>query len=203
MNRTAFALVLLFAAGACARSEEANLLPADTNGSTRVAEQVRPERDDQEPALGAWRETLQDEQRALEFGPAGAPPLFSLRCDARRGLLLQRHGLEASGDLPVMLVSIGSETRRLAVTAGEGPLPMLRATLNSSDTLAGFLSRATVPIAIRIGDSPPLILPPSPTIGTYIAQCASGALPPPATAGAPAAATANQSAPANETRPSD
>jgi hypothetical protein len=200
MNRKAFALAIVLAAGACARSEEANLLPADSNGSTRVAEQVRPERDDQEPALGAWRETLQDEQRALEFGPAGAPPLFSLRCDARRGLLLQRHGLEAASDLPVMLVSVGSETRRLAVTAGEGPLPMLRATLNSSDSLTGFLSRATGPIAIRIGDSPPLILPASPAIGTYIAQCVSGALPAPASA---APANANQSAPANAVGPTD
>ena len=127
-----FALVLL---AGCARSEEANLLPADANGSTRVAETVRPERDDQEPALGEWRETLQDEQRAIEFGPRGAPPLFSIRCDARRGILLQRHGLEPAGDLPVMMISVGSETRRLAVTGGDGPIPMLRATLNASDVL--------------------------------------------------------------------
>ena len=54
---------------------------------------------------------------------AGAPPLFSLRCDARRGLLLQRHGPAPAGDLPVMLVSVGSETRRLAVTSGGGADP--------------------------------------------------------------------------------
>ena len=73
MNRitAAFALVLL---AACARSEDAVLLPLDNNQAEAAVETVRPDRDDQELALGAWRETLQDEQRALEFGPTGAPP---------------------------------------------------------------------------------------------------------------------------------
>ena len=82
-----------------------------------------PIADDEEVALGAWRETLQDEQRVLEFGPTGAPPLFSLRCDARRGVLLQRHGLASAGDLPVMRVSVGSEARQLAVTGTGGANP--------------------------------------------------------------------------------
>lgn len=185
-----FALVLLLAG--CARSEEANLLPADTNGSTRIAEQVRPERADEEPALGAWRDTVQDTQPALEFGPQGAAPLFSLACDERRGLILQRHGIQPAGDLPVMLVSVGSETRRLAVTGGDGPIPMLRATLSPSDQLADILARAAGPIAIRIGESPPLILPPSPLIGAYIGQCGNGAV-----ATARSAAAGNTAAPAN------
>ena len=199
MIRSALPFAFVLLAG-CARSEEANLLPADTNGSTRVAEQVRPERADEEPALGAWRDTIQDTQRALEFGPQGAPPLFSLACDERRGLMLQRHGIQPAGDLPVMMVSVGSEARRLAVTGGDGPIPMLRASLSPSDQLAANLARAAAPIAIRIGDSPPLILPPSQLIGTYISQCESGAL---ATSRPPAAgnsaAPANPAAPANAT----
>lgn len=197
MNRHALLFGLVLLAG-CARSEEANLLPADTNGSTRVAEQVRPERSDGSPALGAWRDTIQDTQRALEFGPQGAPPLFSLACDERRSLLLQRHGIQPTGDLPVMLVSIGSENRRLAVTGGDGPIPMLRASLSPSDQLAANLSRAGEPISIRVGDSPPLILPPSPLIATYISQCANGGL-----ATARTDATANSSAPANEAAPAN
>lgn len=175
MFRSALPLALVLLAG-CARSEEANLLPVDSNGA-RSVESVRPERDDELPALGQWRETLQDEQRAIEFGPSGAAPLFSLACDARRGLLLQRNGLEPTGDLPVMLVTVGSETRRLAVARGEGPLPLLRASLNPSDQLAILFGRAAAPIEVRIGDSPPLILPPSPLIGAYISQCQNGILP--------------------------
>jgi hypothetical protein len=176
MIRRALPILVVLLAG-CARSEDASLVPSGGNDSARTVETVRPERDDEEPALGEWRATLQDEQRAIEFGPRGAPPLFSIICDARRGLLLQRHGLEPAGDLPVMLVSVGSETRRLAVTGGEGPIPMLRASLNGSDTLVAALSRTTTPIAIRIGDSAPLILPASATIGVYIGECQTGALP--------------------------
>jgi len=191
MIRRALPVLIVLLAG-CARSEDASLVPSGGNESARTVEQVRPERDEEEPALGEWRATLQGEQRAIEFGPRGATPLFSIVCDARRGLLLQRHGLEPAGDLPVMLVSVGSETRRLAVTGGEGPIPMLRASLNGSDTLVAALSRTTTPIAIRIGDSAPLILPASQVIGSYIGECQSGALPAPqAQANANAAAAVN------------
>ena len=189
MIRSALPFALLLLAG-CARSEDANLLPIETNGNSPIAEQVRPERPDEGPALGAWRDTIQDMQHALEFGPQGAPPLFSLACDERHALVLQRNGMQPAGDLPVMLVSVGSETRRLAVTGGDGPSPMLRAALSPSDQLADNLSHATGPIAIRIGEAPPLMLPPSPLIGTYIGQCESGAL-------ARTGASANMAAPAN------
>jgi hypothetical protein len=191
MIRSALPFAIVLLAG-CARSEDANLLPIDTSGNSRIAEQVRPDSGDEEPALGAWRDTVEDTQHALEFGPQGAPPLFSFACDERRSLILQRHGMQPAGDLPVMLISVGSETRRLAVTGVPGPIPMLRAALSPSDQVADTLSHATGPIAIRIGETPPLILPPSPQIGAYIAQCESGAL-------ARTGAAANMAAPANGT----
>ena len=196
MVRSALPFAFVLLAG-CARTEDANLLPVDANAG-RIAEQVRPEHSDAEPALGAWRDTIQDTQRALEFGPQGAPPLFSLACDERRGLILQRHGLQPAGDLPVMLVSVGSETRRLAVTGGDGPEPMLRGALSPSDQLADSLSQASGPIVIRIGETPPLILPPSPMIGTYVSQCEHGTV-----AGAAPAATSNMAAPANAAAPAN
>ncbi|MBV9884653.1 MAG: hypothetical protein JO276_16715 [Sphingomonadaceae bacterium] len=194
MIRAALPLAVVLLLAGCARSEDANLMPADTNGSTRIAEQVRHERVDEGPALGAWRDTIQDTQRALEFGPQGAPPVFSLSCDARRSLLLQRHGVQPTGDLPVMLVSVGSETRQLAVTADPGPIPMLRATLSPGDPLAASLSHASGPITIRIGETPPLILPPSDQIGAYVAQCGNGTLAAATSAAAPAG---NVAAPAD------
>ena len=175
----ALPIALILLAG-CARSEDAAVV-ADRN-ELQAVERVRaPERDDADVALGEWRETLQDENSALEFGPAGAPPVFSLRCDTRRSVFLQRHGTLPAGDLPMMLISIGSETRRLAVTDVGGAVPMLRASLAPSDTLLGTLTGSTTPIAIRIGDSPPLILPPSPAIGGFLSRCGSGAQPPAAT----------------------
>lgn len=193
MNRKAVAIILVTLA-ACARSEDAVLLPIDNNQAAKV-ETVRPDRDEQEIAIGAWRESLQDDQPALEFGPAGAPALFSLRCDARRGVLLQRHGPAPTGELPVMRVSVGSASRQLAVTSTSGATPMLRAALAPSDPLLATLASATGPIAIRVGDSASLNLPPDPAIGSYIGRCANGEAPAAADAGASTNAAANQSAP--------
>ena len=190
MARTPFPLALLLLATACARSEDASQV-ADVNGVTTAVERVRaPERDDNEVALGEWRESLQDEFAALEFGPAGAQPVFSLRCDGRRGAFLQRHGTPLTGDLPTMLVTIGSETRRFAVTSAGGTIPMLRATLTSGDPFRQVLTAAAAPITIRIGDTPPLVLPASEQIGAFLTRCTS------AEAGSGAAdTTANEAAP--------
>jgi len=187
---------------ACARSEDSSVV-ASSNDFNAV-EQVRTsESDDEEIALGEWRDTLQDEFNALEFGPNGAPALFSLRCDARHSVFLQRHGAVPSGDLPTMLVSVGSDTRRLAVTGGTGTVPMLRASLPPSDQMLGTLAGATTPIVIRVGDSVPLVLPPSPAIGTFLSRCESGQGPrsAPAEANAAQAAPANAAAPANVSAP--
>jgi len=195
MTRRALLLSCLLLA-ACARSEDASVVAGGNEAG--AVEQVRmPEQDTAEIALGDWRETLQDQDAALEFGPNGAPPLFSLRCDARRSVLLQRHGTIPTGDVPMMLVSIGSETRRLAVTTAGGTVPMLRASLSPSDTLIGTLSSAATPITVRIGDTPPLVLPPSPAIGGFLSSCASGA---PAET-ADNAAAVNTSAEANQAVP--
>lgn len=192
MIRHALPLALILLA-ACARSEDASNVPSE--GSGPLVERVRtPERDDQEIALGDWRRSLQDEFSALEFGPAGAPPIFSLRCDDRRGILLQRHGTATTGDLPVMLVTVGNETRRLAVTTAGGSIPMLRAALPPQDPLLERLAGTAAPITLRIGDSAPLVLPRSPEIGPFVAGCASAARPRSDTTG-------NNSTEANETEP--
>lgn len=171
MVRHASILALLALTAACARSEDASVI-ADSNGITTAVERVRaPEADDNELALGEWRESLQDEVPALEFGPAGAAPVFSLRCDGRRGSYLQRHGTVPTGDLPTMLVTIGSETRRFAVTSVGGTAPMLRATLTSGDPFRQTLAAAAEPITIRVGDAPPLTLPQSETIGAFLTRC--------------------------------
>ena len=35
-------------------------------------------------------------------------------------------------------------------------------------------SNASEPIVVRVGDTPPLVLPPSPSIGAFLSRCASG-----------------------------
>jgi hypothetical protein len=190
MIRFALLLAFVLLAG-CARSEEAQYTQFDNNASLTVNAPLA-ETDDDELAIGAWRTGLQDAQAVLEFGPAGGTPEFSMSCDGRRSLLLQRHGAAPPGDLPVMLITVGSETRRLAVVGTGGAIPMLRATLPANDQFRGVLIAAAAPIIVRVGDSAPLVLPPSRAIGVYAAQCASGEARPPEIGGngvAPAADT--------------
>ncbi|MEA3014451.1 MAG: hypothetical protein QOD42_2996 [Sphingomonadales bacterium] len=172
MTRFALPLFFVLLAG-CARSEQAQYTQFDNNASLTVNASL-VDTDDDEVAIGAWRMGLQDTQSVLEFGPAGAAPAFSIGCDGRRNLLLQRHGAAPPGDLPVMLITVGSETRRLAVVGTGGVIPMLRSTLPGNDTFRGVLIAAGTPITVRVGDSDPLVLPTSPTIGAYAAQCANG-----------------------------
>jgi hypothetical protein len=172
MIRPALAFALVLLAG-CARSEEARYTQV-ANEATPALNAAQLDADDDQLAIGDWRAGVQEDQPVLEFGPAGAPPEFSIACDPRRSLLLQRHGRAPTTDLPVMLVTVGSETRRLAITASTGPTPMLIGTLPSNDPFRSVLTGATTRIIIRIGDSPPLVLPPSPLIATFAAQCESG-----------------------------
>jgi hypothetical protein len=189
MKRVAVPLILAML-GACARVEEASVNPGDTNESESVVERVRASDDEQEPALGEWRNALQDEVAALEFGPVGTAPLLSLVCAERGGLVLQRHGAVATGAAPMMNVSIAGQGRQLPVAGVAGTTPMVRAAIPAGDALLGQLAGASAPITLRFGDGTPLILPTSPLIGQFVQSCAAG---PEAAAAARAggAATAN------------
>lgn len=164
-------LLLLPLAFGCARSEDASVV-ADANENVPAIERPeRPESDEEEIAVGEWRPTTQEDLAALEFGPVGTPPLFSLRCAEGRGLLLQRHDGAPSGSLPTMLVSVGETSRRLAVTATGGNVPMLRAALPGGDAMIGTIAGAAVPVVIRVGDAPPLVLPAGPAVSTFVGRC--------------------------------
>ena len=138
---------------------------------------------------------------ALEFGPAGAPPLFSLRCDARRGVLLQRHGQAPAGDLPVMLVSVGSETRRLAVTARRRPDPDAPRRAQRERPVARH-PRPRAPRRSRSGSAMPRrsILPPQPADRRLYRPNARAARPEPNRAAAGNEAAAGQR---RRTRPNE
>ena len=166
---TLSAFVLL---AGCARSEEARYLPVDNSPLPSINATEAGEEDDL--TVGTWQAALQEDQPVLEFGPVGSPARFIIGCDARRNLLLQWPGAAPGGDLPNMLVQVGSETRRLAVASTGSAYPMLRGTLAPNDPFFRVFTGATTRIVVRMGDAPPLVMPPSPAIATYAQQCASG-----------------------------
>ena len=162
------AVVLL---AGCARSEEARYAQVDNRPLPAIN---AVEGEDDELTVGTWQNSLQADQPVLEFGPVGANARFSLSCDERRNLVLLWPGAPPEGDLPSMLVTVGSETRRLSVTGAGGTNPMLRATLPANDPFMRVLTGASTRIVVRIGDAQPLVMPPSPEIAAYARRCASG-----------------------------
>ena len=172
MLRSALLSAFVLLAG-CARSEEAHYAQVDNTPVPALNASDQGEED--ELTVGTWQTGLQEDQPVLEFGPVGAPSRFSIGCDERRYLLLQWPGAAPGGDLPNMLVTVGSETRRLGVASAGGAIPVLRGTLAANDPFLRVLTGATARIVVRMGDSPPLVMPPSAAISTYAQQCASGA----------------------------
>lgn len=171
MIRPALLSLAVLLAG-CARSEEARY--AQIENVQLPAANASDMGDDEDLTVGTWQTGLQDEQPVLEFGPVGAAARFSFGCDERRNLLLFWPGAAPGGDLPNMLMTVGSETRRLAVVSAEGATPMLRGMLPPNDPFVRVLTGARTRIVVRIGDAAPLVMPPSPEIATYAQRCASG-----------------------------
>ncbi len=195
---------------ACARSEDASLVQPDSReGYNRIDPVGAPEANDQGPAIGQWRAALQDDAQALEFGPMGTEPLFSLLCTPARGVTLQRHGEVPAGPLPAMQVSVGSYAEQLPVTAGGGTVPMLRAEVAAGSRLLTALGTSAGPIHVRVADAA-VTMPPSPLVADYLGSCARGetavlpgnsAAPAPEPAANQAGPAANQAAPANSAAP--
>ena len=162
-----FLLAALLALSACAESDDAALVPIEEEAGLIGT-------------LGEWALATQDERPVLQFGPAGTQPLFSLRCDDRQGLLLQRHGVVPAGAAEMMTVTLGAATRRLAVNPVAAAVPLLRAAVPANDDLIAELADATVPIMIAVSDDPVLNLPPSPLVGEYVGSCTEPRQAPPA-----------------------
>lgn len=171
MTRLAPLLCLVLLA-ACARSEEASLVQPDSGeGYNRIGKVRSPDANDREPAIGQWRASLQEDRQALEFGPTGTEPLFSLLCTANRGVLLQRHGAVPAGTTPAMQVTVGDINERLPAAMAGGTIPMLRVELPQGNRLLGAIATSGEPVTIRLDDAAPLVMPPSPLVGDYIGSC--------------------------------
>lgn len=195
MFARALPIAIVLLAG-CARSEDASVA-VDMN--EMAPDIVRNSGADEEITSGTWRESTQGSNTALEFVAGdGAQLQFSLRCGERGGLILQRHGVGQAGGSSALSVAVGRERRDIAASLEEG---MLRATLAGGDSLIAALGSAATPIGVRGTGLAPLLLPPGPSLNTFVGRCAaSGQSEPPAgntTAGNTAEPATNTAAPAS------
>lgn len=193
-----FSLILV---AACARSEDASVRPAESNDS--AAQQPRRDAsEEQELTVGEWREALEGERPSLEFGPAGTTPILTIVCGEGGGLVVARRGSLPAGASAMLGVTVGTQTRQLPVTVGTGATETQNAAIPAADPLIAQWAAAQAPVTMRFGDGTPLLLPPTPLLGTFSRTCASGGgrATAPAAAGAEPGAADNAAAPAgNET----
>lgn len=156
---------------ACAESREPDPTPAEDGGPYNMIDPVPdPAAQAVEGVVaGNWRSETLDGQPALLFGPE-AEPLFSILCDDREGVILQRHDVLATGGINMMEVRVGSDLRRLALNEVAGER-VLRAVIPFNDDLIAQLKEGAQPIGVTAGDAGELTMPASPMVPQFITQC--------------------------------
>ncbi|MGS1016643.1 hypothetical protein [Allosphingosinicella humi] len=167
-------LAALAVLAGCADSEPPDAAQTDESGAYNMVQPVTAKLDAEEaaPAIGEWRRSMLEEKPALLFGPADTEPLFSLRCAAGGGLLLQRHGAIAIGSGEQMKIASGGQSEQRDVEAVQGPPPLLRAALAGDDALVARIAEARQPIEVAIGAEPALVMKSDPLIGEFVRSCA-------------------------------
>ena len=169
----------LFLTMACAEATEPDPTPAQDgapyNKVDPVEDPLAPTNSaGAEGAAGRWSSGTVEGKPALLFEQAGSGTAFSISCDDRGGLVLQRRGVLATGGLRMMEVTFAGETRRLAVNELETGQPVLQAIIPYSDELISRLKSVQAPLVIAAGDAGPLTLPASPEVGRLVSNCAQG-----------------------------
>ena len=159
----AFTVALLLAG--CARTEEANQSQADQAGNL-AAQAGGPASEADSLTQGAW--TVGSE--ASFEGPSGAVELV-IRCDQRRGLIVQRPGLVPRGQLALVQLRTGGVVRRLAVTAPVGGSAGVEAVVPYNDQLIEPLMRFDEPLEVRFAGLDTLQLPPSWQVAGFVRDC--------------------------------
>lgn len=195
-------LIAALALTACARSE-----PVDEDFGEDVevpANALAESLAETEEATrsGNWLPGAEGAAQSIAFQAPDGEVLFSMRCDERGGLILQRPGLITRGNLALMQLRTGDVVRRLAVTTSAGASPQVRASVPYNDQLIGALMTFDEPLEVRVEGLETVVLPPSPAVGALVRTCqssagaevigneaAEGAAAEPANAAAPAPAT--------------
>lgn len=177
--RIATVLGCLLLTVACAEATEPDPTPAQDGGPyNKIDPVVDPLAGNgsaaAEEASGRWASGTVEGKPALVFEQAGSGAAFSISCDDRGGLVLQRRGVPATGGLRMMQVTFAGETRRLAVNELETQQPVLQAIIPFNDELISRLKSVQAPLIVSAGDGGSLTLPASPEVSRLVRTCAGG-----------------------------
>lgn len=120
-------------------------------------------------AEGQWYAKTERGVQMAMFGPPDSEVLFSVRCEGNElafGLGVGR----ASGPATIEIAA-GGETRRIAATAQQDPIPHASGRIPADDPFAAVLAEATGPIAVTIDGDPALRVPAHESMRQVVADC--------------------------------
>ena len=164
-------ILLTVLATACAKSEPADQISEEALNAAGPAPQTDGALAEDPVTPGSWEASAQGESQAVIFrGPEGER-LFSVACDLRGGLVVQRPGLIARGNLALMQLRTADVVRRLAVNAAAGEQPQVEARAPYNDQLTAALLSFDEPLEVRYEGQDTLLLPPSPVVGDLVRTC--------------------------------
>lgn len=189
MTRLAALLASALMLTACARSEPANPDPGEDLelGQRGLAEQDTAMPEDPATA-GNWEASASGEAQSVTFRGGQNDILLTISCDLRGGLVVQRPGLVARGNLALMQLRTADIVRRLAVNAAAGQQPLVEARIPYNDQLIPALLSFDQPLEVRYESLDTLILPPNPMVGDLVRTCQQASTSGPTAAPAPSTA---------------
>ncbi len=168
------ALMLVLALGACAEARAPDPTPTKDGGPYNMIDPVP------DPAAtagaeqdqGSWRSSRLGSEPVLVFANRGPEAVLRIRCDGRRGLVIERVGVSSVGPAQLMEIGVGSEVARLAVNRTAESTSVRRAIVPYNHPLMKQLASDEGSVRVALGKASAVTAPLNQDTKQFVLTCA-------------------------------